>query len=99
MVQPAVRTIKVTLSDNAIEPHLIEVPADYPIRFSISNVGSTRHEFAIPHEDYSVDLLPGQSTDVTWTFVDVGRFEVVSRDDDDREHGLRGEIEVQTLMG
>ncbi len=98
MVQPAVRTIRVTLSDQAIEPHLIQVPANYPIKFVVENRGGSTHQFAIPRAGYSVDVLPGQTCEVTWTFVDVGRFEVVSAADRDRQRGLKGELVVETFL-
>jgi uncharacterized cupredoxin-like copper-binding protein len=98
MVQPAIRTIRVTLTDDAIEPRSIMVPADFPIRFVITNAGSREHEFAIPHEDYSADLLPGETREVTWTLVGEGTFEIVSRDDDDAAHGLKGKITVEAVI-
>jgi heme/copper-type cytochrome/quinol oxidase subunit 2 len=98
MVQPAVRTIRVTLTDHAIEPNAILVPANYPIKFVVENSGSRNHEFAIPQAGYSVDVLPGQIWDVTWTFIDFGEFEIVSRDDDDATHGLKGKLTVRTLI-
>jgi hypothetical protein len=52
----------------------------------------------IPAARYSVDVLPGQTRDVVWTFVDVGRFEMVSRYDDDERRGLKGELIVETLI-
>ncbi len=96
--QPAVRTVPVSLSDNAIDPSQILIPANYPIRFVVSNVGSKRHNLTIPHAYYAVDLLPGQSREVIWTFVDVGTFPMFSDDDDDAVRGLRGELVVDSLI-
>jgi heme/copper-type cytochrome/quinol oxidase subunit 2 len=96
--QPTVRTVRVTLSDQAIEPNEVLVPANYPVHFEIRNVGSRKHQFAIPHAHYQVDLLPGQTVDVDWTLVDVGNFPIVSYDADDAQRGLRATLVVQTLM-
>ncbi len=98
MVQPAVRRVRVVLSDVGMEPHEIMVPANYPIRFDVENLGEKTHQFAIPHAEYSIDVLPGQTRSVVWTFVDVGRFQIVSRYNDDEQHGLRGELIVETLI-
>ena len=98
MAQPAIRSVRVTLSDNGMEPHEIQVPANYPIRFSVDNIGAQIHQLMIPQARYSVDVLPGQTRDVVWTFVDVGRFEMVSRYDDDERRGLKGELIVETLI-
>src|SRR5258708_17195197 len=98
MVKPAIRSVRGIRSDDSLEPHEIDVPANYPIRFNVQNVGSQVHQFMIPAEDYSVDVLPGQTCDVVWTFVNVGRFEIVSRYDDDVRHGLKGELFVETLI-
>jgi len=65
---------------------------------AVENVGSRQHELAIPHEGYSVDLLPGQTCDVTWTFVGVGNFDIVSRDDDDAARGLKGQLTVEAVI-
>jgi heme/copper-type cytochrome/quinol oxidase subunit 2 len=98
MAQPAVRTIRVSLTDHAIEPREIQVPANYPITFVVENTGSRKHELAVPDAGYSVDVLPGQTCAVTWTFVDVGEFQTVSRDDEDQRHGLKGKLLVETLI-
>jgi heme/copper-type cytochrome/quinol oxidase subunit 2 len=99
MAQPAVRSVRVSLGDDGMEPHEIQIPANYPIRFEITNSGSNPHEFAIPAASYAIDVLPGQTSTVVWTFVDVGRFQIVSRDGDDERHGLRGELIVESLFG
>lgn len=98
MAQPAVRTINVTLEDHGIEPRIVRVPANYPIRFVVHNAGACSHQYAAPAiPGFSIDVLPGQTTTETFTFVNVGRFEVVSNDDDDQQHGLRGELIVEAL--
>ncbi|HEX5415597.1 MAG TPA: cupredoxin domain-containing protein [Chloroflexota bacterium] len=99
MVQPAVRVVRVTLTDNAIEPREIYVPANYPIRFSVQNQGGTERQFAIPHAKYSLDnILPGQTREATWTFVDVGQFEMVSRNNCDQENGVKAVLIVENLL-
>jgi len=98
VVQEAVRVVNVTLTDSAIEPRSIAVPANYPIKFVVRNAGSCPHQFAVPAiADFSVDVLPGQTNTATMTFVNVGRFEIVSNNDDDRLRGLRGELIVEAL--
>lgn len=98
MVQEAVRVVNVTLTDNSIEPRVVMVPANYPIKFVVRNAGSCPHQFAVPAvPGFSIDVLPGQTTTETFTFVNVGQFEVVSNDDDDQKHGLRGELIVEAL--
>ncbi|HUX88788.1 MAG TPA: cupredoxin domain-containing protein [Chloroflexota bacterium] len=99
MVQEAVRVVNVTLTDNAIEPRTILVPADFPIRFVVRNTGACQHQLAaegIP--EFSIDVLPGQTRMVTFTFVSLGQFPLVSKFDDDAQHGLRGELIIQTLI-
>ena len=99
MVQPAVRVVRVTLTDNSIEPREIYVPANYPIRFVVENKGGNEHQLAIPRARYSLDnILPGQTRDVTWTFVDVGQFDVVSNNDHDQENGMRAVLNVENLL-
>jgi|GEM_PF-4114219 len=99
MVQPAVRVMRVTLTDNAIEPREIFVPANSPIRFVVENQGSREHQFAIPGANYSLDkVIPGQTQTATWTFVDVGQFEVVSKNDRDQENGMRALLIVENLL-
>ncbi|MGH2461405.1 MAG: cupredoxin domain-containing protein [Chloroflexota bacterium] len=98
MAQPAVRVVNVTLSDNGLEPRVVRVPANYPIKFVVENVGSRRHQYAaqaIP--DFSIDVLPGQTSSCIFTFLNVGEFEAVSNDDDDQAHGLRGKLVVEVL--
>ncbi len=98
MAQQAVRVVNVTLSDNAIEPRIVSVPANYPIKFVVQNGGSCPHQYAVPAiPDFSIDALPGQTASMVFTFLNVGRFEVVSNDDDDQAHGLRGELIVEAL--
>ncbi|HVB96109.1 MAG TPA: cupredoxin domain-containing protein [Chloroflexota bacterium] len=99
MVQEAVRVVNVTLSDDAIEPRTVLVPADYPVKFIVCNTGAGQHQLTaegIP--DFSIDVLPGQTRMVTFTFVSVGRFALLSKFDDDSQHGLRGELIIQTLI-
>lgn len=98
MVQEAVRVVNVTLTDNSIEPRVVEIPANYPIKFVVRNAGASRHQYAAPGiPGFSVDVLPGQTTIETFTFVNVGRFEVVSNEDEDQKHGLRAELIVEAL--
>ncbi|HLH71751.1 MAG TPA: cupredoxin domain-containing protein [Chloroflexota bacterium] len=99
MVQEAVRVVNVTLTDNAIEPREILVPADYPIKFVVRNLGACRHQLTaegIP--DFSIDVLPGQTRMETFTFTNVGRFLLESKTDSDAQHGLRGELIIQTFI-
>ena len=99
MVQPAVRVVRVTLTDNAIEPREIYVPANYPIRFVVENKGGKEHQLAIPAARYSLDnIIPGQTQTATWTFVDVGRFEILSDYDCDKENGMRALLIVENLL-
>jgi heme/copper-type cytochrome/quinol oxidase subunit 2 len=97
--QPAIRTVRVRLTDTAIEPNVVQVPADYPIRFIVTNAGSNNHQLAFPHAQYAVDVLPGQTSQAVWTFVDVGEFDMCSLDDDDAQRGLKGRIIIETLTG
>lgn len=98
MVQEAVRTINLTLTDHAIEPRVVRVPANYPIKFVVSNQGACPHQYAVPSiPGFSIDVLPGQTTTRIFTFVNVGQFQVVSNNDQDQEHGLRGELIVEAL--
>jgi heme/copper-type cytochrome/quinol oxidase subunit 2 len=99
MAQPAVRTVDVTLTDDRIEPRQIWVPANYPVRFVVENKGGRSHQFMIPSRGYGIqEVLPGQTREAVFTFVDVGTFEIVSCDDDDQTHGLRAELVVQNLL-
>ena len=99
MAQPAVRVVNVTLSDNAIEPRTIMAPANYPIQFVVRNTGSCKHQLVSPSiPGFSIDVLPGQTCVDTFTFVNVGTFEVLSCDDDDAQHGLRGELVIETFL-
>jgi heme/copper-type cytochrome/quinol oxidase subunit 2 len=99
MVQEAVRVVNITLTDNSIEPRVVEVPANYPIKFVVRNAGACRHQYALPGiPEFSIDVLPGQTATETFTFVNVGRFEVVSNEDEDQKHGLRGELIVEALF-
>jgi heme/copper-type cytochrome/quinol oxidase subunit 2 len=98
MVQEAVRVVSVTLTDNSIEPRTVRVPANYPIKFVVHNAGACRHQYAVPGiPDFSIDVLPGQTTTEVFTFVNVGHFEVVSNENEDQKHGLRGELIVEAL--
>lgn len=99
MAQPAVRVVRVTLTDNAIEPRQIYIPSNYPIRFVVENKGGREHQFAIPQAQYSLDnILPGQTREVIWTFVNVGHYEIVSCFDQDQSHGLRAELIIDALL-
>jgi len=98
VAQQAVRTVNITLSNNAIEPRVVRVPANYPIKFVVRNAGSCRHQYAVPAvPGFSIDVLPGQTTIEIFTFINVGTFLVVSNDDEDQKHGLRGELIVEAL--
>jgi len=98
MAQQAVRVINVTLTDNSMEPRVVRVPANYPIKFVVRNDGACRHQYAVPAvPGFSIDVLPGQTTTDVFTFVNVGQFQAVSNDDDDQQHGLRGELIVEAL--
>lgn len=96
MVERAARVIDVILSDNAIQPRTIRIPASWPIRFVVHNVGSYPHQFAVPAiPELSIDVRPGQTVLETFIFANAGRFEVVSNHDDDQRRGLRGELVVE----
>lgn len=98
MAQPAVRVVNITLNDNAIEPRVVRVPANYPIKFVVYNGGARAHQYAVPAvPDFSIDVLPGQTATSTFTFLNVGEFPAVSNDDDDQARGLRGELIVEAL--
>lgn len=99
MVQEVVRVVNITLTDNSIEPRVVEVPANYPIKFVVHNAGACRHQYTAPGiPEFGIDVLPGQTATETFTFVNVGRFEIVSNEDEDQKHGLRGELVVEALF-
>ena len=75
------------------------VPANNPIQFVVRNTGSCKHQLVSPSiPGFSIDVLHGQTCVDTFTFVNVGTFEVLSCDDDDAQHGLRGELVIETFL-
>lgn len=94
--EQAVKTIDVRVTESGMEPRTITIPPNYPIRFVIQNATSQNQQFRIPACDYGIDqILPGQTREVTWTFVNVGRFEIVSGSGNAAGAGPRGELVIQ----
>ena len=60
MAQPAIRSVRVTLSDNGMEPHEVQLPANYPIRFIVDNVGAQIHQLRFRRRDIRSTYYQGK---------------------------------------
>lgn len=98
MVQPAVKVLNVTINEQGVDPQTLYAPGNEPIRFVVQNRTGRPYEFAIPAADYRIaDVPPGQTRDATFTFVNVGTFDVVCRPTGGSGPTLQGHLVVQVL--
>lgn len=98
MVQPAVKVLDVTIDERGMEPRTFYVPGNEPVRFVVHNRTGRRYEFAIPSANYQInDVLPGQTQEATFTFVNVGTFDVVCRSAEGAQNTFNGQLVVQVL--
>lgn len=98
MVQPAVKVINLSITDQGLEPKQLFAPGNEPIRFVVQNRTARKYQFAIPSGNYRInDILPGETKEATFTFVNVGHFEVFCRPPEGSEPTFRGDLDVQVL--
>ncbi|MFO7172763.1 MAG: CopD family protein [Bacillota bacterium] len=102
--------LSVTLVDHRFDPATLEVPANRPVRLTLTNRGSTIHSFVVlqmPHEMLSgghqhgesdpmvVFVQPGQSTTVTFVALRPGEYLIYCMIGYHREQGMVGTLIVR----
>ena len=103
--------IDVTMTDFQFQPSQFTVPAGQEITFTSSNNGAVVHNFVImklgtsagpmfdeediPNVYWEVELLPGASTDATFTApTEPGDYEVVCKTEGHIASGMTGKLTV-----
>lgn len=98
MVQPSVKVINLAITSQGLEPRTLAVPGNEPVRFVVQNRTGNKYQFAIPAANYRIDdILPGQTREATFTFVNVGTFEIDCRPPSANEPTFHGQLMVQVL--
>jgi plastocyanin len=105
------KNITVTLTDFQFQPSQFTIPAGQEIAFSSANNGAVVHNFVImklgtsagpmfdeedlPNVYWEVELLPGATTDSSFTApTEPGEYEVVCRTEGHIASGMTGKITV-----
>jgi hypothetical protein len=98
MVQPAVKVLNIAITPQGLEPRTVAAPVNEPIRFVVENRTGSFYQFAIPAADYRIDnILPGQTREATFTFVDVGTLEIDCRPPNAAQPTFHGQLTLQAL--
>ena len=98
MAQPAVKVLDVAIDERNLEPRTFYVPGNEPVQFVVHNRTARRYEFVIPQANYQIaDILPGQTKEATFTFVNVGTFDVICRCAEGAQYNFTGQLIVQVL--
>ena len=107
----ATTSIDVTMTDFQFQPNHFTVPAGQEIKFSSSNNGAVVHNFVImklgttagaifdeedvPNVYWEVELLPGATTDTSFTApTEPGEYEVVCRTEGHIASGMSAKLTV-----
>ncbi|MEZ4564128.1 MAG: cupredoxin domain-containing protein [Thermomicrobiales bacterium] len=56
--------VTIAMHDIFFEPKEITIPANTNVKFILPNEGAAAHNFAIPDQDISVDVAPGETKDI-----------------------------------
>lgn len=76
----APKTVEVMLSEFAISPAQIQVPADTPLEFSVMNMGAATHTFAVQTPDGDIasgDIAAGATTTLAVPALDAGTYHLL----------------------
>jgi uncharacterized cupredoxin-like copper-binding protein len=73
----AAQVVDVELTEFAIEPAQIAVPAGVPVTFNVLNSGSIEHDFTIDGVDGTASLAAGQSITMEMGPFDPGEYKVI----------------------
>ncbi|MFM8944392.1 MAG: multicopper oxidase domain-containing protein, partial [Actinomycetota bacterium] len=90
-------TVEVMLSEFAISPAQIQVPAGMPIEFSVMNMGAAAHTFAVQTPDGVIDsgeIAAGVTTTLSVPALDAGTYGILCTVAGHGDLGMQGTLTV-----
>ena len=90
--------VTVAMHDIFFEPKEITIPANTNVKFILPNEGAAAHNFAIPDQDVSIDVAPGETKDVVLN-LPAGEYAFDCNVPGHKEAGMVGVIKVEEGAG
>jgi uncharacterized cupredoxin-like copper-binding protein len=91
--------VAVTLSDFAIDPEMLQAPADQPLTFAVENAGEAPHTFGVVvgTDTYETPLIdPGSSSTLEVPALEAGTYDTLCTVPGHRDLGMAGMLHVGT---